>query len=55
MSKDNDIVMIICPYCGEKVIMDWKCDKCKKTIAYDISIKGVRSNPHKAGESSGRN
>lgn len=39
--------IIDCPYCGKQVIMDWKCSKCGKEIAYDINDNFVRSNPHK--------
>ncbi len=45
--KWEEIVFIKCPYCGEKILMDWYCPCCRKKIAYDISKEGIRSNPHK--------
>lgn len=47
IKKNCGQIMIVCPYCKKKVLMNWNCPICKNRILYDIDKKGIRKNPHK--------
>ena len=45
-TKSKEMKEITCPYCKNKIIMDWVCHECKNEIAYDIDENLIRSNTH---------